>query len=173
MKYNSAPKMKFTSRNKTTDKAVSHELSLIEHQTSPLGHQSNSICLNNTTSNAFLLKKPFLILILLLLAPIFIAADCEGDDQQLLDPTWKIYVTFINNSSQDTHFYGPSEMAGPANKLAPGGTLNRTYPIVQWATPKTITLYAFRNGEVISTHVFSLEFEGKQEFTSLTASYPW
>jgi len=98
---------------------------------------------------------------------------CEGGNMypNIKGKNWQMVVTFVNRSSDEIHLYGESEVGGPGNKLQPGGSRTRIFTNNGEFPPTSFTATAFKNGAVVSTHSFPIEFVGGD--ATLTASYPW
>jgi hypothetical protein len=104
----------------------------------------------------------------------------DGWLQQIADlaSQHRLNVTLVNSSSQETHLYMSWEQPGPENKLEPGKSRVATN---YWKTgaPETVTVNAFRNGSLLGSKAFKVDWVETGEgvlntyVTNMTVSYPW
>ena len=95
--------------------------------------------------------------------------------QGLVEKGYAVSAYFKNNDSQEVHLYRQGESNGPDNKVQPGKSRNVSYHFDE--AVYTFTAVAFRNGAVISTKTYDVEYtvndNETERYCSLTINYPW
>ena len=116
---------------------------------------------------------------------VFGGATCGEGTEDLVLLKYKLDVHLVNNGVEDIHLYVSGETGSPNNRLQPGSSrtvevnsLRETRSLLHIDYKYNLTLYAFRNGEVVSSKKIVFDdwvatSDDRKYYGYCTYSYPW